>query len=301
VRGGAADGTPRVGAICADMCAVIAAEGVVLARCSVLANALGLPPVRDGAVWQPYSAGTMEVFDDLVAEQDRLEVILSGLDEAQWQAPSVAAGWSVADVVLHLAQTEETVVATVAGEETRSRWAGDAETLDEAMDRRVRAERAPGAVVFGRWRAARRAAVPALRAADPERPLEWADVSLKPKTLATTRLAEHWAHGLDITEPLAIPFPDTDRLWHIAWLAHNSLPYAFNLAGQEPHDVFCELTAPDYAVRRYGPAEADSSITGSASAFCRVAARRLPADASGLEATGPYGRVALDVLRTYAG
>jgi uncharacterized protein (TIGR03084 family) len=243
----------------------------------------------------------MEVFEDLVAEQDRLEVILSGLDEAQWQAPSAAAGWSVADVVLHLAQTEETVVATVAGEETRSRWAGDVETLDEAMARRVRAERAPGAMVLGRWRAARRAAVPALRGADPRRSLEWADAALKPKTLATTRLAEHWAHGLDITESLAIPFPDTNRLWHIAWLAHSSLPYAFNLAGEEPGEVFCELTAPDHATWRYGPAEADSRITGSASAFCRVATRRLPADASGLEATGPNGRVALQVMRTYAG
>src|SRR5512133_1354904 len=243
----------------------------------------------------------MEIFDDLVAEQDRLEVILFGLDEARWQAPSAAAGWTVADVVLHLAQTEEMVVATAAGEETRSRWAGDAETLDEAMDRRVRAERGPGAVVFARWRAARGASVPAMRQADPERALAWADASLKPKTLATTRLAEHWAHGLDITEPLEIPYPDTNRLWHVAWLAHSSLPYAFELAGKEPGDVFCELTAPDHARWQYGPAAADSTITGSAGAFCRVGARRLPADASGLETTGPYGRVALRVLRIYAG
>jgi hypothetical protein len=37
-------------------------------------------------------------------------------------------------------------------------------------------------------------------------------VRLKPATLATTRLAEHWAHGLDITRPLGIAFPDTARL-----------------------------------------------------------------------------------------
>jgi uncharacterized protein (TIGR03084 family) len=243
----------------------------------------------------------MQIFDDLVAEQDRLEAILDGFDDQQWQAPSAAAGWTVADVVLHLAQTEETVAATVAGDETRGRWAGEGETLDEAMDRRVRAQRAPAAVVFARWRAARRVSLRALRRADPQRPLEWADASLKPTTLATTRLAEHWAHGLDITEPLAIRFPDTNRLWHIAWLAHTSLPYAFNFAGEEPHEVFCELTAPDGATWRYGAAEADSTITGSASAFCRVAARRLPAEASGLDTTGPYGSVALQVLRTYAG
>ncbi len=57
----------------------------------------------------------MGIFDDLEAEQDRLDGILGGLDDAQWAAPSAAAGWSVADVVLHLAQTEEAVVATAVG------------------------------------------------------------------------------------------------------------------------------------------------------------------------------------------
>jgi hypothetical protein len=50
----------------------------------------------------------------------------------------------------------------------------------------------------------------------------------------------------------------------------------------------------------FGPDEADSEITGSAGAFCRVAAQRLdPAD-SGLQATGPHGAAALRVVRTYA-
>jgi hypothetical protein len=110
------------------------------------------------------------------------------------------------------------------------------------MDDRVRAQRAAPNVVFRRWRAARRAAVDTLRSADPDRRLRWAAAPLKPRTLATTRLAEHWAHGLDIIEPLGIPFPDADRLRHVAWLAHSSLPYAFELAGEEPREVFCELT-----------------------------------------------------------
>ena len=168
------------------------------------------------------------------------------------------------------------------------------------MDLRVR-QSAPAAEVFARWRTARRAAVAALRAADPQQPLPWAAAPLKPATLATTRLAEHWAHGLDITEPLDIPFPDTARLRHVAWLAHGSLPYAFELAGEEPHPVFCELLAPDGSTWRYGPPDADSTITGSAGAFCRVGARRLPPDESGLVTGGPAGATALRVLRNYAG
>lgn len=41
----------------------------------------------------------------------------------------------------------------------------------------------------------------------------------KPRTLATTRSAGHWAHALDITDPLGITYPDMDRLRHVAWLA----------------------------------------------------------------------------------
>jgi len=62
----------------------------------------------------------MTVFDDLAAEQERLAGILGGLDEAQWTSPSGADGWSVADVVLHLAQSEESVVIAVAGGDPRA-------------------------------------------------------------------------------------------------------------------------------------------------------------------------------------
>ncbi len=243
----------------------------------------------------------MEVFEDLEAEFDRLEAILGELDAAAWVAPSGAAGWTVADVVLHLAQTEEAVVATVAGADDRLGLARGAETVEEMMGRWVREERAAPEAVFQRWRGARRVALGALRGADPARPLMWAAAPLRPQTLATTRLAEHWAHGLDITVPLGIPFPDTARLRHVAWLAHRSLPYAFGLAGEAPHEVFCELAAPDGSTTwRYGPPDAGSAITGPAGTFCRVGAQRLAPEESGLETRGPHADLALRVLRNYA-
>jgi len=242
----------------------------------------------------------MAIFDDLEAEQDRLEGILSGLDERQWTAPSSAEGWTVSDVVLHLAQSEEAVVASATGG-SAGRWPASGAPVDAVADQLVQAERAQPGPIFERWRTARRGAVAALRAADADHPLPWVVGSIKPATLATTRLAEHWAHGLDITEPLGIAWPDTDRLNHIAWLAHRTLPYAFRVAGQEPQQVRCELTAPDGATTwKYGPAGTDSVITGPAGAFCRVAAQRLAPQDSGLTATGPYGPAALNVVRTYA-
>ncbi|HEY2305081.1 MAG TPA: maleylpyruvate isomerase family mycothiol-dependent enzyme, partial [Streptosporangiaceae bacterium] len=200
----------------------------------------------------------------------------------------------------HLAQTEEAVVASVDGAALRPERESGV-TVDQLADDMVRAQRADPAVVFERWRAARRAAVRALRAADPGQPLSWVQAPVKPATMATTRLAEHWAHGLDITGALDIAFPDTDRLRHIAWLAHRTLPYAFALAGGETQAVRCDLTAPDgVTLWEFGPDTAGSAISGPAGDFCRVAAQRLAPERSGLKASGPHGAAALRLLRTYA-
>jgi uncharacterized protein (TIGR03084 family) len=249
----------------------------------------------------------MTIFDDLAAEQERLEKILTGLDEAQWSAASAAKGWTIADVVLHLAQTEEASAATAtrgtpSGGGGALTWDAGGVTTDDLADQAVRAERAAAAdEIFARWQRARRASLAALRAADPDRPVQWVTGVLKPATLATTRLAEHWAHALDIAEPLGIDLPDTGRLRNIAWLAHRTLPYALSVAGEPVVAVRCELTAPDGAeVWKFGPEDAESVITGAGGEFCRVAARRLDPARSGLKASGPYGATVLRLVRTYA-
>ena len=244
----------------------------------------------------------MSIFEDLAAEEERLEKILSGLDEAQWGSPSAAGGWTIADVVLHLAQSEEAAAATASHGTLRGALGTVAgETTDARADAAVKMERAAPADVFARWQRARQAALAAMRAADPDQPVQWMVGTLKPATLATTRLAEHWAHGLDIAGPLGADFPDTDRLQHIAWLAHRTLPYALTLAGEPAAPVRCELTAPDgEQVWRFGAADAESAITGPAGEFCRVAAQRLDPARSGLKASGPAGATALRLVRTYA-
>ncbi|HWF80497.1 MAG TPA: maleylpyruvate isomerase family mycothiol-dependent enzyme [Streptosporangiaceae bacterium] len=241
----------------------------------------------------------MAIFDDLENEEARLQDILERLDDSQWATESGAPGWSVADVVLHLAQSEEGVVASVTGVGIDARHETGV-SVDEQMARLVESQRDTPQRIFQRWRTARVAALAELRGADPAKQLRWIEAPLKPATLATTRLAEHWAHALDITRPLGIDLPDTDRLRHIAWLAHRSLAYAFALAGQPDQQVYCRLTAPGGETWEYGPQGAASSITGSAGAFCRVAAQRLAPDQSGLRGEGPHGAAALNVLRTYA-
>jgi uncharacterized protein (TIGR03084 family) len=262
------------------------------------------------------TSGMHDLLADLTAEYDRLETMLRALDDVQWATPSAADGWSVADVMVHLLLTEETVLRSIAGggglaggsgdeaatgaDPTGGESAAQGSGLEAGMAAGVQAAGLDGPAAFARWRTVRRRSVAALAEADPDRPLPWAAAPLKPRTLATTRLAEHWAHALDIAEGLGIDLPDTARLRHVAWLGHATLPYAFGLAGLEPVPVRAELAGPDGHTWTYGPDGAATLVTGPAGAFCRVGARRLRPDASGLVVTGPGAENVLRLLRNWA-
>lgn len=243
-----------------------------------------------------------DVFEALEAEQDQLSDLLGSLTEREWSRRSACAGWSVCDVVLHLAQTEETVVVTVTGGGFDVPGAASGATIDELMDEWVAAQR--GGLpdeVLERWRVASRAAVAALREADPDAQVAWAATPLKPRTLATTRLSEHWIHAQDIAEPLDREYPDTDRLWNIVWLAHRTVPFAYARAERaDPPTVYLELESPAGDRWTFGSSDAEVAISGKASALCRVAGRRLSPEASGLDSRGERAGELLSLIRTYA-
>jgi uncharacterized protein (TIGR03084 family) len=242
-----------------------------------------------------------DIFDDLAAEYRRLDAVLESLTPDQWTRPSAATGWTVSDVVLHLTQTEEVITGRSIGAGEVFLSAGATTTVDGLADAMVAAERGmPPADLLTRWRKAAFATPGALRAHPAGTRLSWVRASLSPRTLATTRLAEHWAHAQDITVPLGIPYPDTARLRHVAWLAHRTLPYAFTVAGLPDAPVCCDLTAPDGTRWTFGDPAAPARITGLAAEFCRVGARRLAPEQTSLTAHGPHAADALRVLRNYA-
>jgi hypothetical protein len=53
-----------------------------------------------------------EILTALAEQDDELDGLLAGLDEPGWARPSRCDGWSISDVVLHLAQTAEMTVAS---------------------------------------------------------------------------------------------------------------------------------------------------------------------------------------------
>lgn len=253
----------------------------------------------------------MEPITRALADQhDELDQLLTGLSTDQWVLQSRCDGWTVADVVLHLAQTDELALASGrgafggvfagAGTSPDGRPPRD---VDEAAALSVAAERgASGAQVHRRWRASATQLRDFLSGCDPRRPLAWVAGPLPARTLATTRLAEAWIHTADVADAVGIEPDAGERLWHIARLAWRTLPYAFTRAGYTPEGpISVELGAPDGSSWVFAPSEAASTVVrGPATEFCLVAARRLDPGASTLTTDGPDGRAVLDLLRTYA-
>jgi uncharacterized protein (TIGR03084 family) len=244
----------------------------------------------------------------LAAQQQDLSELLTPLDDVGWATPSRCAGWSVADVVLHLAQTDEMALASVRGrfDEVISELTagvGSAGSVEDGAGLMVERERGgPPAEVRARWQSAADGLVAELRDADLGARVTWVAGDITARTLATTRLAETWIHTGDVAVPLGADVAADDRLWHIARLAWRTLPYAFAEAAHEPAGpVALELEAPNGDTWVFSTDDPPATtITGTALDLCQVAARRVDAADTGLGGEGPDTESVLSLIRTFA-
>ena len=250
-----------------------------------------------------------EIVIALEEQHAELEELLAPLADAEWERPTPRCpGWSITDVVLHLAQTDEMALGSVTGrfaEVLGSLTAGLAPTasLEEGVGAMVAAQRGRSAPeVHDRWRAGASALRDAFASADPSARVQWVAGEMAARTLATTRLAECWIHTGDVATALGRPVPASHRLRHIARLAWRTLPYAFGRAGRElTGPVRFTLTGPDDEVWDLVPEEpAVTTITGTALDLCQVAGQRAVAANTGLTGTGPDAAAVLDLVRTFA-
>jgi uncharacterized protein (TIGR03084 family) len=247
-----------------------------------------------------------EILSDLAAQHAELDRILAGLDDVDWARPSACEGWSVADVVVHLTQSDDGAVASVEGRlpeagMTLSR-SGEHNVDDWAEVMVAEARGTPPGDVLERWRATTAAMRAAFERCDPSARVPWVTGRLSARTLATTRLSECWIHTGDVAAPFGRPPSASPGLRHIARLAWRTLPYAFAEAGRDlAGPVAFELTGP--AGERWDLVPDEPPVTvirGDALDLCLVAGRRRAPSETGLVAEGPDGETVLQLVRTYA-
>jgi uncharacterized protein (TIGR03084 family) len=246
--------------------------------------------------------GMEEAVAELADEQASLEAVLRSLPVESWSRPTPAAGWDVRDEVSHLADTEEIAHDTASGGARQLNEEAltfpSPEAFTESGCEKGRAMTPTEVLDWWSSGAARTRKV--LLSLDPKTRVPWG-LGMSARTLATARLMETWAHGLDIRAAVGEPPNETVRLRSIAWLIVQALPYAFRVAkrDQPPGSLRVEL---EFEGERWvlGAADADNSISGPAGEFCRLGVQRLDlAAANGLKADGPLAEAALQVARAF--
>jgi uncharacterized protein (TIGR03084 family) len=235
---------------------------------------------------------------DLADEGGALDEVLGGLTAADWARPTPAEGWTIAHQVAHLAWTDEVALLAVTDPVA---FAGLPADGGDRGASGVTA--APPAELLARWRAGRERLAAALAAAPEGARLPWFGPPMSAASMATARLMETWAHGVDVTEALNHPPSVSGRLRHVAHIGVRTRDFAFRQNGLPPpaEEFRVELAAPDGGTWTWGPEDAAQRVSGPALDFCLRVTRRRHRDDLALEATGPDADRWLDVAQAFAG
>lgn len=240
-----------------------------------------------------------EILSDLVAEQQFLDQFLQRITLKDWDRATPAHGWTIRDTISHLADSEELAAAVISGTADLSRYrsATDLDAIRRVAVEKGRTMRPQDVIEW--WRGGRARVVEPLSHMRASDRVEWIVGSLSARTLATMRLMETWAHGLDIYATMKAEIEDTPRIRHICWLGWKSLPYNFSQAGEDYTPVRVEVIGPGYAKWVFGSDDAENVIKGSAGDWARLSVRRIDPVNTRLKVTGDTAEQALKLVKAY--
>jgi uncharacterized protein (TIGR03084 family) len=245
------------------------------------------------------------ILRDLDAQSREVDDLVAGLDDAGWDRPTPAEGWSIAHQIAHLAWTDRKALIAVGmpdefdDEVTRALAAGEGYVDVGATV----GARQPRPQLLAQWRQGRAELAAALRSVPAGARLPWYGPPMRPATMAGARIMETWAHGQDIADALGLTLQPTGRLHHIARFGIRTRDFAFQLHSLTPpaEPFRVELAAPEGGTWEFGPETAAQRVTGSALDFCLVVTQRHhPADTD-LRAIGEHARRWLHIAQAFAG
>ncbi len=250
-------------------------------------------------------ADLSQIVDDLRTESDELDDLVAALPDDCWTAPTPAAGWTIAHQIGHLLWTDRGALVSVTDED------GFADVVKSALDDPIgfvntaadELAAVSPAELLADWRSTRSQLHDALLTVDDGRKLPWFGPPMSGPSMATARLMETWAHGLDVADALGVTRPATARLRSIAHIGVRTRDFAFVINElQPPGEPFrVELRAPDGSLWTWGPEAATQRVIGSAEDFCFLVTQRRPLLELDITADGDDAARWLPIAQAFAG
>lgn len=241
----------------------------------------------------------------LDAESEALDALVAGLTSAQWARPTPAPGWTVAHQIGHLLWTDRVSLLAITDPDRfqlhlteatadPTGFVDAAAEVEAARDRRE---------LLADWRQTRGRLAGALTAVPAGVKLPWFGPPMSAPSMATARLMETWAHGLDVADALGVAAQPDDRIGNIVHLGVRTRDFAYAVNGlAAPAAEFrWEITAPSGELWTWGPPDAADVVRGPAVDFCELVTQRRHLDDLRLELIGDDARQWGAIAQVFAG
>jgi len=241
---------------------------------------------------------------DLTDEGQQLDELVAGLPAEAWATPTPARGWTIAHQIAHLTWTDELTMSAVTDPRRFRANRGTERGPSTQIDAAANAGAAlPPDVMLTRWRTSRAGLASALASLPPGVSIPWMGPDMSGPSMATARLMETWAHGVDIRDALHQPTPASRRLRAVAHLGVRTRDFSFHQRSLPPPETEfrVELTGPGGETWTWGPADATQRVSGPALDFCLRVTRRRHRDDLALKAVGTDADRWLTIAQAFAG
>jgi uncharacterized protein (TIGR03084 family) len=245
------------------------------------------------------------VIADLRAESDDLDRLVAELPAADWCRPTPAEGWTVAHQIAHLWWTDRVAVISVTDADgfaalLTEAWKNPLGFVDEGAEE---LSKTPPAEMLAQWRSTRNRLHDALTTVTDGRKLPWFGPPMSAASMASARMMETWAHGVDVADALGVTREPTARLRSIAHIGVRTRDFAYTVHElTPPTEVFrVELSAPGGGAWTWGPDDAAQRVTGPAEDFALLVTQRRALHDLDVTAVGADAQKWLTVAQAFAG
>ena len=255
---------------------------------------------------------TNEVMRDLAAgfasECDALHELLAPLPDSAWDRPTQFKGWTLNDILAHLAFFDTAASLALRDEaalvDLFSKWrAAVAAGTPSLQFTHAWLGNVRGAALLALWREQSLQVAQEYAQADPKRRIKWAGPDMSVRSSLSARLMETWSHAQAIYDLLGRTRVNGDYLRNVAELGINTYKWTFMNRGlpvPEPQP-FVRLAAPSGAVWEWGSNATGESIEGRASEFCQVVAQTRNVADTALRVQGEIARKWMAIAQCFAG
>ncbi len=216
-----------------------------------------------------------EILSNLVAEQQLLDQYLQSIPVRNWDTKTSFKNWNITAHVSYLSALEDlgyNALKKKGSDFNKYKGPKGLEKFEKEAIAKGKDMRPQDVIEW--WRMSRASVIESLAKCTPGKKITWWKNEIDCRTFAVTKLAETWAHSLDVYESMNKDYEDTVRVEHVALYGWLNAENATKLNKSKFEDLRIELIGPEYKAWQFGNENSKNTIKGSAGDWCRVVTGR---------------------------